>query len=232
MLGILSSLLLLIALSGELTSSDPQAAANTLGQIECSKSNGKVIVDFGITRHPTHFGIETPEGFRYIRYSPRGVDVLGDRYKKEILELPLQTATGVMFVDQQPVSARIFSKPGKYTLRFKDANWVAADGAFTLSCDLAIDADDLAAGKIPPSKIPSAQNSALSSITPIIATKASTCGYHPGCPYCCESGINPSFCTCSICCVAEPPPSSDLRVATAGDGRCPILPYGSQLSPG
>lgn len=92
-------------------------AASTLAKprdsaldIACEVHGNHVVVDFKGLRHPTYFGIRTPDDrFVYLRYPPEAIDVLGEAYRKDRLELDIQTLTGYALHDGRKRPVRVFS---------------------------------------------------------------------------------------------------------------------------
>lgn len=121
----------------------PSPAQDLHDMVSCDTRNGRVVVDFGMTKHPTFFAIETPKGeFLYLRYAPGNIDTLGKRYLQNPLELELSRLQGFAGRDDKATPRKVFSAPGKYVLRFQDANTMAGIGLHKLSCEVWIAALD------------------------------------------------------------------------------------------
>lgn len=91
--------------------------------VACVVRQGSVLVSFGATKRPTYFGVLTPnDHFIYLRYPPRGIDVLGEQYLEDPIELDVSGLTGVRILDDELLPARVFPGPGNYQLHFQDAN--------------------------------------------------------------------------------------------------------------
>ncbi|MFC3550833.1 hypothetical protein ACFOLC_07355 [Lysobacter cavernae] len=110
--------------------------------ISCHESEGNIVIDFGSTRHPTYVGVQTPrDQFIYLRYPPRGIDVLGDEYRRDTLKLDTSTLRGMKIDGESVTQVKVFDAPGKYTLRFQDANRAEHEDLFALSCTVILSSE-------------------------------------------------------------------------------------------
>lgn len=192
-----------------------------LNVLQCMQSGDDVVIDFGSTRHPTHFGVQTPnDQFVYLRYPPRGVDVLGERYRAPRLRLDTNNLTGVIFVNEKPTTVKVFETPGRYTLRFRDATRLAFEDHFVLSCEITI-GGDTRSGDTSNAAALGASYAILTVANVSEVQYAPSCMYTDGCgSRCCAFDINPGFCYCNSCCVARPPGSPDAIEIAAVNQQC------------
>ncbi|HET7161482.1 MAG TPA: hypothetical protein VFI32_02250 [Rhodanobacteraceae bacterium] len=129
-------LLLLVVL---LTAWGSRSSVGSAHPLDCKIESGSIIVSFGATKHPTYFGIETPDDrFVYIRYPPKKIDVLGDDYYKREVSLSLRDLSGFVINNGTKSPARVFDVNGKYRLIFQDANTAYGVDLHELSCAVRI----------------------------------------------------------------------------------------------
>lgn len=199
----------LLAASGIACSEDAAIPAIT-NSIACKQTSESVVVIFGYNRHPTYFGVLTPQDeFVYLRYLPRKIDVLGKRYKHEPLVIPLRNLEGYVVTGNDLVRKRVFATPGKYVLRFEDANRIAHDDIFRLSCEIVISDQTSSTGSTGVGSACTATDGIGSFVSTKMPSKSLVgCFATNGCGVerCCNANRIGGPCYCSMCCVAKPPP--------------------------
>lgn len=183
-------------------------------ELSCHTTDGKVVINFGSTRHPTYFGVQTPQDeFVYLRYPPRNIDVLGDEYRQDTFRLDVPTLQGVKLSAGIAAKVKVFATPGKYVLRFQDANRLEYEDLFELSCTVMLDSNELSS-QASHNSLKSQTNCVAdesSIITPIADTsgefKPVGCNHSSGCGSrpCCNRSSSGGPCVCSLCCIARPP---------------------------
>lgn len=98
-----------------------------------------MIVDFGNTAPPTFFVIRTPDDRTvYLRYPPKGIDVMGQGYSNKHLELDTKKQQGYSIFNDKKEQVAAFVYSGKYELLFQDANTVADQEIRSLSCSVTV----------------------------------------------------------------------------------------------
>src|SRR3546814_1179704 len=97
---ILLSVACVFGLATTLAMQDASASNDILNRVSCEVSGNAVIVAFGMSKHPTNFGITTPEdSFLHVVTPAKGIDHLGASYRAAELSLGIRETTGTRIVD-------------------------------------------------------------------------------------------------------------------------------------
>jgi hypothetical protein len=127
------------------------AQSDALHRISCSLSGSSVVVQFGMTKQPTNFGVIRPdEKILYLVDPAKGIDHLGKAYKQDTLVLKIGDLKGTKFNDGARSEEKVFGAAGRYTLLFEDANRAAYEDLHALSCDIDIPDQSLVQGDTAP----------------------------------------------------------------------------------
>ena len=199
---------------------ESQSSGQSFQPLECKVAPNSVIVSFGATKHPTYFGIETPDDrFVYIRYPPKQIDVLGGDYFKREIELSLRDLSGFVINNGEKSPARVFGKNGKYQLIFQDANTAYGVDLHELSCSIRVSGMtakiEPVTSQKPATSCQSLEGVSMSGKRGLIKSK-----FEAGCNYvgqcgvwpCCTQRFPGQPCFCNSCYIARSSNSKNLVV--------------------
>ncbi len=149
-----------------------------------TNDRNSIVVKFGALKHPTYFGVQTPtDDFVYLRYLPRGIDILGKKYEGDPINLDIATLQGVTLINDRALPTKVFNTPGEYTLRFQDANHAAYETLHSLSCSVTIGSARTASNQVATTK--TCNNSTTITSSSIAASSMLArrvgCNYTGGC---------------------------------------------------
>lgn len=181
-------------------------------EISCNVQDGRLVLDFGMSKHPTYVGVVTPDDrFVYLRYAPLDIDLLGPAYGQNPVILDPSRQKGVVIAEGRKLTTDVFHLPGTYQLHFRDSTTVEGSTLHRLTCsvDIGRSGNALAAKQVVIDDKAFGCGQDKTNITAMETSMAGCratplCGFYP----CCTQYFPGQPCFCDYCCVANPPAAS------------------------